>query len=308
MNNIKKYLSFKLLPAVICMFSLLSVSVNAQEATTDSTQEAAAKKKPVKNTFESNWIQDNQSVMVPIKGTLEMDMLHRFGTVNNGYKDFIGIYAPANIRIGFSYVIIENLQAGFGFTKERLQWDFNAKYAILKQTKSWSIPVSVTYFVNTVIDTRPKSLFVTTGDRFSYFHQLLIASKITDRFSIQVAPSISHYNNVEGVLDENGVIQRNMLNDHFAIAFMGRYKISSKMNLMVNYDQPLTTHPGLLENTNPNPNISFGIELVTSSHAFQIFMGNYHGITPQSNNYFNHNDYAKGEFLIGFNITRLWNL
>ena len=315
MTKFKKYLQFMMLPASICLFLLLSIGTMAQDST------AVPSKKPVKNTFESNWVLDNQSVMVPIKGTLEMDMQHRFGTVRNGFKDFYGIYAPSNIRIGFSYVPMEKLQFGFGFTKERLQLDLNAKYAILKQTKG-GIPVSITYFVNTVIETTPDKdnlIYVTGGDRMSYFHQLIIASKITDKISLQVSPSISHYNNVEGVLDADGIVQRNMKNDHVAIAFMGRYKVSDKMNVLINYDQPITQHPGLKKNTNPNPNLSVGVEFVTSAHAFQLIFGNYQGITPQSNNYFNHNAPFKyttadgtemkgGMFLIGFNITRLWNL
>ena len=83
----------------------------------------------------------------------------------------------------------------------------------------------------------------------------------------------------------------------------GRYKISERTAIIANYDQPLSEH---LTN-NPHPNLSFGIELSTSSHAFQIFAGNYYGIVPQSNNVYNQNDYRDGQFLIGFNITRLWN-
>jgi len=45
----------------------------------------------------------------------------------------------------------------------------------------------------------------------------------------------------------------------------------------------------------------------TSNHSFQVFAGNYNSILPQSNNVFNQNDFTKGQFLIGFNITRLWN-
>jgi len=73
--------------------------------------------------------------------------------------------------------------------------------------------------------------------------------------------------------------------------------------LIASYDQPITEH---LSN-NPSPNISFGIEIATSAHAFQIFLGNYKSIVPQRNNVFNANDFGDGELLIGFNITRLWN-
>ena len=91
----------------------------------------AEERKPVKNMFESIWIIDNQTVMVPFKNTLEFDIQHRFGLVENGYEDFWGLYAPSNIRLGFSYVPINNLMVGFGLTKQNLTWDFNAKYALL---------------------------------------------------------------------------------------------------------------------------------------------------------------------------------
>jgi ferredoxin len=161
----------------------------------------------------------------------------------------------------------------------------------------------VLYYGNMVVDTRDKENFVSGTDRLSYFHQLIIARKITDKFSAQIAPSLSYYNNVEGYLDENGDIQKKMENAHFAIAFTGRYKITESMAILAGVDQPLTQHT----TNNPYPNICFGLEIATSSHAFQVFAGNFSSIVPQSNNVFNQNDYENGQFLIGFNITKLWN-
>lgn len=276
----------------------------AQDAAT-TAPEAVAKAvvKPVKNTFQSNWIFDNQTVMVPVKGTFEMDIQHRFGIVSNGYADFYGLYAPSNIRIGLSYVVKNNAQVGFGFTKERMQWDANLKYAIIKQKIKGGSPVSVTYFGNIVVDTRKSSNFVTSTDRLSFFNQLIIARKLSDKLSIQVSPSLSYYNNVPAYVNTKGEILPTMENAHLAIGFMGRYKLTDGTALVVNYDQPLTQH---LTN-NPHPNVSFGVEFNTSNHAFQIFAGNANSILPQNNNMFTQNDYTKGQFLIGFNITRLWN-
>jgi len=189
-------------------------------------------------------------------------------------------------------------------TTERKQWDVNAKYALFKQSKEktgW--PISVTYFVNAVVDSRGKENFVHFGDRLSFFSQLIVARKITDKLSAQVAPSVSHFNNVEGYVNSKGEIKNKMRNDHFAIAFAGRYRLTTKTEFLVNYDQPLTHHP----TDNPHPNISFGLEMTTSSHTFQVYAGNYKGILPESNNFYNQNDYTKGQFLVGFNITRLWN-
>jgi len=272
-------------------------------------QDSTVNEKPAKpevrlaqNTFESIWLMDNQTVMVPKKGSLEMAIQHRFGTVNKGRKDAFGLFAPSNIRLGMSYVPINKLNVGVGLTKERMQVDFNAKYAIIKQTENNKVPVSVSYFTNMVIDAREKSNFRFGVHRFSYFNQLLVARKITERLSAQVAPSFSWFNNVEAYVNSKGEIKKKMLNGHFAISFLGRYKFSDKSAIVANYDQPLTQHP----TNNPHPNISLGFETTTDSHAFQVFFANYYGIIPQSNNVFNQNDYRDGQFVIGFNITRLW--
>lgn len=292
----KKYIPFFL----ILTMSFFETGLLAQ----DSVEAPIVKKvKPVKNTFGSVWLIDNQTVMVPIKGTLEMDIQHRFGTVENGAKDVFGLFAPSNIRLGFNYSPINKLFVGAGLTKERMQVDLNAKYALLQQTTNNKVPVSVSYFANMVIDNRDKSNFRYGVHRLSYFNQLIIARKITDRFSAQVAPSFSWFNNIEGYVDSKGEIQKKMKNGNFTLSVLGRYKISEKSAIIVGYDQPLTQNPV----NNPHPNISFGFETTTSSHAFQVFMGNYYGIVPQSNSVFNQNDYRDGQFVIGFNITRLWN-
>lgn len=259
--------------------------------------------KPVRDAFKTNLIIDNQSALIPVKGTFEFDIQHRFGTVNNGYDDFYGIYAPSNIRLGFSFVPIENLQAGFGFSKQNLLWDFNAKYSLFRQGRDGGSPVFLTYFVNAAVDTRDGDLFLNTSDRFSYFHQLIIARKINERLTLQAAGSLSHFNAVPAFINSDKEIEGRMKNDHVAVALMGRVKLTEVMYFIVDYDQPVTKHL----TDNPHPNISFGLELTSSSHSFQIFAGNYKNIVPQYSNVFNRNDYEQGEFLIGFNITRLWN-
>lgn len=259
----------------------------------------AAVDKPVKATFESAILIDNQTVMVPIKGTLEFDIFHRFGTLGNGFEDLFGLYAPSNIRIGAAYSPVQNLFVGLGLTKRKNLLDGSVKYALLKQMRSGKIPVSVSYFGNVTYDTREsenREEIYNKTDRISYFHQVIIARKFTDWLSIQVAPSLSHYN----------IINKYMENDHFALAFGGQVKITGTTFIIANVDQPLTKHTLY----NPNPNISLGIQFTSSSHAFQIFLSNFNSLNPQENNFFNTHNYADGftdNFLIGFNITRLWN-
>jgi Membrane bound beta barrel domain (DUF5777) len=283
---------------------LLSISSGMLLAQDEAAVPVAVKKaKPVKNTFGSVWLIDNQTVMVPVKGTFEMDIQHRFGTVNKGRKDLWGFFAPSNIRLGLNYAPVNKLFIGAGITKERMQIDFNAKYALLQQTTDNKIPVSMSFYSNLVIDAREKSNFRYFDHRMSYFNQLIIARKITEKFSAQISPNFSWFNNVEGYVDSKGEIQNKMKNEHFSVSVLGRFKITEKTAIIAGYDQPITQHP----TNNPQPNICFGIETTTSSHAFQVFLGNYYGIVPQSNNVYNQNNYRDGQFLIGFNITRLWN-
>lgn len=299
-NNIELQLLQRCLGVLLMLLCLNIGSALAQ----DSTMAPAVKKsKAVKNTFGSSLLMDNQSVMVPIKGTLEMDIQHRFGTVENGIKDIWGVFAPSNIRLGLGYSPIDKLYLSSGVTKERLQVDFGAKYALLKQTTNNSMPLSLTYFGNVVIEAQESDAYLNWVDRLSYFNQLILARKITEQFSVQVAPSLTWYNNVEAYVDSKGEIQPKMDNMHFAISFAGRYKITGKSAITVGYDQPLTQHT----TNNPHPNIVFGFETNTSSHSFQVFAGNYQGISPQLNNMYNQHDYTEGQFVIGFNITRLWN-
>ena len=323
---------------IVLSLSMLLLSYQTGMAQDDSTTAtelpAKPKAKPVKNTFQSVWIIDNQTVMVPVKKTFEMDIQHRFGVVQNGYKDFWGFFAPSNIRLGFSYSPINRLNVGLGFTKTTAAvipeqgpssvagplWDGSLKYSIITQTKN-KYPVSVSYYVNAAYNTKADKehdIYRNDRDRLSYFHQLIIARKVTEKLSVQVAPSISHQNVTNGYFkqlnDSTAEIKPDMKYDHFAVAVSARYKLTEVTSVLVNYDQPISKHTL----HNPNPSLSLGVEFVTSNHAFQIFATNYYYLVPQINNLYNTNSPFKytdvqdnkiegGKFLIGFNITRLWN-
>lgn len=302
MKKLDSYLPSLLRGAALCLLTFGVNPWNGLMAQDSLETQTVTKPRPV-TIFESQFIVDNQTVMASRKKVLNMAIQHRFGKVNNG-NDLFGIFGPANIRLGMDYTPIDNLTIGIGVTKERILVDFNAKYAIVKQMDSGGWPVSISYFGNIAIDTREKEgNFVNGGDRISYFNQIMIARKIIEKLSVQVSPSLSHFNNVEAYRDKDGNIHPKMNNDHFAISFLGRYKLTERFHLIANYDQPLTQHT----TNNPHPNLCFGIETITTSHSFQVFAGNSAAIVPQYVNFYNQNNYRKGDFLIGFNITRRWN-
>ena len=283
----------------IFLIALLSSPflVISQETTKDSIVD-----KPERPAFEGTTLINNPTNILFDKNTLEVMMQHRFGTINGGTNDLAGIYGAANIRIGLSYAIHDRLTIGFGTTKLKTYQDFNWKVGILNQTRSGKIPVNVSYYGNFVIDARNKGrdLFPTKQSRYSYFNQLIISRRFSPKLSLQVAPSISHYNLAEA----------RMPNDVVALSAGGRFKISDQTSILVDYSHPFIHHLNDVEFENdPEPGFSLGVEFSTSGHAFQLFLSSYNGIVPQQNYMYNQNDFFKGgtDILIGFNITRNYN-
>lgn len=258
--------------------------------------------KPARPAFESAWWFDGQTGTVYNKNTFEFVIQHRFGLIQSGNNDLFGIYGPSNIRLGFGFAPIKNLNIGFGYTKNKMILDLTAKYAILTQTRSGSMPISLTYYGNMGLELRDAENYLNSSDRYNYFNELIVMRRFGKKFSAQLAPSWTHYNAVTWEQQEDGTYEH-MNNDTWGLSVGARYKISSTMIIMAGYDQPLTQHPI----NQPKPSINFGLEISTSSHAFQIFATNNNKIQPQENFMFNQNDFGDGGWLIGFNITRLWS-
>lgn len=281
-------------------------------------EETKEKDKPVTSTFESGYLIDNQTVFIPDVKTLEYAIQHKFGSMDNGKSDLWGIYSPgANIRLGLNYVPVKNLQIGIGATKKNMYTDFNAKWAVLKQTEKNKIPVSVALYGVIAIDGRNESAFGTgqivdtkgptlpssieLNDRLSYFSQLIIGRKFTDWLSLQAAASFTHYNMIGWDGDH----------DKIGIHFNGRVKFSPSSSFIFNYDIPLKIKDvsEQMEWTvanDPLPNLCVGVEIATYTHAFQIYVGTADGIIPQDVMMNNQNDWKDKGLAIGFTITRLW--
>lgn len=286
--------NYKILLFIFLLGPLFSFS---QEEVQEKVEE-----KPERPAFESSSLVDNQTNVLFNKNTLEIMMQHRFGPIDQE-NSLLGIYGPANIRIGASYSILDWVTVGYGITKKDITSDFSLKVGILNQTRSGSIPLSITYYgdiaINGLSGSAGDGVFLTKQDRYSYFHQLIIAKRFSPEFSFQIAPSLTHFNAVDYGYD----------NDRFAISFGGRYKISPNTSLILDYSQPITKREdNELGQSYNNAGISVGAEFSTSAHAFQLFVTNYNGIIGQQNYMYNTKDFfGKGGILIGFNITRRYS-
>lgn len=268
-----------------------------------SAQEEQPKDRPVRAPFASGILIDNQTTFIPTVKTLEYQIQHKFGTLDNGFSDLFGLYAPgANIRMALNYVLMKNLQVGYGLSRVNMYSDFSVKYTILEQTRQNTIPVAVGIYGNMAIDGRPDESFgdnYSFTNRFSYFAQLIVGRRINDFVSVQANASFTHYNIVEPLMDH----------DKISVGFNGRVNFSPQSSILFQYDVPLKVkwiaeHREFL---NPaKPNFGLGWEIRTSTHAFHIYLSSSDGMIPQHNAMFNQNDWTNGDLMFGFSITRYW--
>jgi hypothetical protein len=278
----------KTLKSLITLFVLGFVAggnIFAQDSTA-VTQD----NRPVRSPFQTNILIDNPTVVSPFKGSLNMVINHRFGSMENGIKDLFGIYGGANTRLGLQYGITDRIMIGIGTTQNYQLQDVEWKYAILQQTRSNSMPISLSYYGNMVIDARSEDNFGSEDTykfihRLSYFTELIISRKFSDVFSFQIAPEFAYYNGVKQELN----------NVNYGVSFGGRAKVWGEKSIIVEYDQPLNKQEAL----DHKPNLGVGFELGTATHAFQIFVSNYQDIVYQRNLAYNENS----KLHVGFNIT-----
>ncbi len=300
----KKFISF-----------ILVLSLSLGMAFSQDTKKKKIKDRPVSESWGSGYLIDEQTPFTHNKRFLETQIQHRFGMLkDNGISDLYGIYAPsANTRMGLSYTLRDNLEIGYGITRVKMMSDFRVKWRILSQTRKNTVPVDVAVLAVVGVDGQNKSVFETITEdstykftnRLSYFTQVMVSRKFDDTFTFGVNASFTHYNTVAA----DSVPYSGQDHDRIGLGLFGRIRVSPQSSLVFHYSVPLNLK-GLSENTvvtnKSNPNFGIGYQVATASHAFEIFISTSAGLLPQENYMWNTNDWTRGEFLIGFNITRFW--
>ena len=289
---------FKMFALVLA--PILPYALFAQE---ESSENGTAKREAVRSTFENGVSINNQTVETPHKNSMEMMIQHRFGAINNS-DDLWGIYAPANIRLGLTYGILNNLAIGVGTTKGKHLYDFEWKYSPIKQTKGGGMPVTITYYGDVARSAGDNSNFLNqeqvykSSNKLSYFHEVMVARKFNNHFSLQVGVTYVHYNIVDSIMQQH---------DFIGVSCVARYKFSPQSSVIFEFDNPMNVS-SINKAMRPLPNIGIGYEVSTGNHQFQVFICNANGIVNQETRVYNLNDYGqymKG-WIIGFNITRAW--
>lgn len=270
----------------------------------DTISSQPEKKPLAKAPFESGYFIDDQTVAMPPAKTLQFVFQHRFGTIQNGWKDLAGLWGASNIRLGLDFTITKNLLVGLGTTKNKRIQDLQIKYVVLRQ-RTGGFPITIALYGNAGINCTNKSNFGADYKfvhRLSYMAEVMIARRFCREFAAQLGISWVHFNQVDTMMRNNHV-NHSLKNDNLNIAGIGRVRVSPQTSVILSYSQPVLTYL----NTPPWPNFGLGVEISTSTHAFQIFLSAAPGLVPQEVIMYNSNNPYNGQITLGFNITRLWS-
>jgi hypothetical protein len=250
-------------------------------------------KQRVLGVFFGNRVINGQSTETLPKNTMEFVIAHRFGRLNGGFFEFWGLDA-ASIRIGFEYSVYDWLAVSIGRSSYLKTWDGYVKARFLSQKES-GMPISATIFVGSALDGRrnlyPDDRPTFFSQRMSYTTQLLVSSKVTKWLSLQLMPTVVHYNLVETRDDKNTL---------FLMGAAARVKLTHNFGLTGEY------YPRINDNPNNGFRNSFavGFDFSTGGHVFQIQLTNAQAMFESGFMRQTTGNFWDGDIHLGFNITR----
>lgn len=285
---------------LILLTILMARIVAAQDDLLKMLEEETAKdKKPdyTTATFKTTRLINGHSVENVAAGVLDFRISHRFGYINSGLYEFFGL-DQATTRLGLDYGLTNRWMIGLGRSTFEKQLDGFTKYKLIRQSSgAKKMPVTVSLMAAMVYKTLKPS---TNRENFKtsnlyYTYQVLVARKLNDRLSLQVMPTMNHYNLVPGTT---------LSNDLYSIGFGGRIKVSKRVTINAEYYYQLPTTK--LPDTKNS--LGVGVDIETGGHVFQLYVTNSTGMTERSFISESTGDFLKGDIHFGFCISRVFTL
>lgn len=248
-------------------------------------------------TFKTTRIVDGQSAENLPKNVLDVRISHRFGPVSSGVYNFFGL-DNATMRLGFDYGITNNFMVGIGHSTYQKTYDAFFKIKLLSQSAgAVNMPVTLSFVPVIAINTLKQFDTVKTkfGDRVSQVYQLLIARKFSEELALQIMPTFIHADKISF---------NHLRQNIFAIGIGGRHRISKRININAEYyyQLPDSKAPG------SHNVLSFGIDIGTGGHVFQLHFTNSNGLTEKSFISETTGRWDKSDVLFGFNISRVFQI
>ena len=296
MHSLKYYLT------LLCTLCLLTVQ--AQDDNTKNWGSEAEDTGPyVTKTFKSTRVINFQTVETSGNRMLDFTISHRFGSINSGSYESYGIDGGASIRLGLDYSPNSRLMFGLGRTSHQKMVDGYVKYSLLRQKKDESMPISLSLFSGIYRTSFKDPQKNNNGfdkyehfeSRLSFVHQLIIARKFGEQFSLEIAPWFVHYNQVDVITD---------LNDMYGLSTAMRFKFSKKFGVTGEYAYRINKY----SRNNYYNSMGIGLELQTAGHIFQVLLTNSIGLAESQYLPYTNNRWTNAGIRLGFNIGRSFQL
>jgi hypothetical protein len=201
------------------------------------------------------------------------------------------------MRIGLDYGISNRLEVGLGRSTYNKEFDGFFKFRLLRQsTGKAAMPLSISLVSTAILRTQkdqPTDYPIHYSDHLNYVSQVLFARKFGDYFSLQLAPTMTHYN----IVATTGIP-----NDMYSLGSGFRLRLSKRVNLTGEYYYQFKPLQGYYNSA------SVGFDIETGGHVFQLFFTNSTGINERSFITQTDGRWANGGVHFGFNISRVFTV
>ena len=243
--------------------------------------------------FKAIKIVNNQSTKQASEKELYLYVSHRFGSIDEGINTLFGLDI-ANTKIELLYGLTNNLQIGFSRESFKKTYSLNAKYNITTQSSKLPINSSlyISYNYNSLLD---QDIYPTlsNSDRNLFFGQLLLSKNFSDKISLQLSPTYAKRGFNETIFEqENNII----------LGLASSYRITNRLAFNIEYSANLDRP----EISPFNDVLSFGIDIETGGHVFQLLFSNTQTIDNVSVMTDAEGSWKDGKIYFGFNILRVF--
>lgn len=279
----------------VCLCLLL-----AQTATGQIPRERAAQDMPLEDVFWSSKVILTNSVYSLPARNLNVTIMHSFGIATGGVTTLFGMDDSANIRFGVDYGITDRLSVGLGRSRFDKLYDGRFKAKLLRQSEDDRIPLEAALTGTLGIATLENGMGF--DDRLNYFASAIVARQLSEHFTLQLSPMLSHFNAVLVEQDDAGQ-DLEPENTHFALGVAAQVVLNERFALLLEFLPILGPRSDGTANA-----FSVGVDIDTGGHVFQLFLTTSQWLTEQHVLARNTDSFFEGDFRIGFNVNRVFGL
>ncbi len=289
------------LTVAACLFSASLIAQDEDLLGLVDSQTTEKKKEFISATFKGTRLVNFHTVEVPGKNSLEFRISHHFGDFNSGGYNLWGLDGGASIRLGLEYSKDGRFEIGVGRSSLEKVYDGFLKYKLIRQTLNNKQPFTLTLFSSLFYTTLKDPNAVATGvnryefasSRLNYCHQIIVARKFSERFSLQLSPVMLHYNLVDLIAQSN---------DQFIASVAARYKFTKRFAMTFEYGYRINDR----NIGSYFDSMGIGFDLETGGHVFQMFLTNSAGMIETQYYGRTTSDWPQFGIKLGFNISRMF--